>query len=218
MIVSRNRGGRGMRREIEEYFRENMGIYIVIIALFVGGVLAGALALRGLGEQQLLELNRYFDLFVDGFPESPAGPGGLFRQALNLNFRYLLLIWFLGLFLYGFPFVAGLVGLRGFSLGFTVGFLVRRNALRGALFATGAVLPHNLILIPTLIIGGMTAFSFSWLRLRSSLEQRPCSLREYIGPYSLMFLLVALFTGTAVFVEAYISPVFVKLLIPTIRL
>ncbi len=206
-----------MRQEIETYFRENMGIYILITALFAVGVFAGALTLRGLGAELLGQLNLFFDLFVDGFREVPAEQGTLFWQALGLNFRYLFLTWFLGLFLYGFPLIAGLVGLRGFSLGFTVGFLVRRHALRGALFASGAILPHNLLMIPTLIIGGMTAFSFSWLRLRSSLEQQPCSLREYIGSYSLMFLFVAMLMGAAVFVEAYISPVFVKLLISTIR-
>lgn len=207
-----------MRHDVKEYFRENMGIYIFISALFVGGVLAGALALRCLGEEQLLQLNHYFDLFVGGikdrgFPEQ----GAVFRQALGVNLRFLLLTWFLGLFFFGFPVIAGLVGLRGFSLGFTVGFLVWRNSLQGALFASGAILPHNLILVPTLIVGGMTAFSFSWLRLRSSLERRPCSLKEYIGPYSLMFLLIGLFMVAAVIVEVFISPVFVKLLIPIIR-
>lgn len=207
-----------MRRDLQEYFRENMGIYILITALFTGGVLAGALALRGLGEEQLLQLNQYFGAFIESFHDSSAiDQRALFRQALSLNFRYLLLTWFMGLFLFGFPVIVGLVGLRGFSLGFTVGFLVQRNSLRGVLFAVGSVLPHNLILIPALIVGSVTAFSFSWLRLRCSLEKRSCSLREHIGPYSMMFLLVGLLLGAAVLVEAYISPVFLKLLIPVIR-
>lgn len=144
-------------------------MYILITALFTGGVLAGALALRSLGEEQLLQLNRYFGAFIESFHDSGMlDHGAVFRQALSLNFRHLLLTWFMGLFLLGFPVIAGLVGLRGFSLGFTVGFLVQRNSLRGALFAAGAVLPHNLLLIPTLIVGSVTAFSFSWLRLRCS--------------------------------------------------
>jgi stage II sporulation protein M len=207
-----------IRRDLQEYFRENMGMYILITALFTGGVLAGALALRSLGEEQLLQLNRYFGAFIESFHDSGMlDHGAVFRQALSLNFRHLLLTWFMGLFLLGFPVIAGLVGLRGFSLGFTVGFLVQRNSLRGALFAAGAVLPHNLLLIPTLIVGSVTAFSFSWLRLRCSLEQRPCFLREHIGPYSMVFFLVGLLLGTAVLVEAYISPVFIKLLIPVMR-
>jgi stage II sporulation protein M len=207
-----------IRRDLQEYFRENMGTYILITALFTGGVLAGALSLRGLGAEQQLLLNRYFGYFIESFNDSgTVEQGAVFRQALILNFQYLFLTWFMGIFLFGFPIIGGLVGLRGFSLGFTVGFLVQRASLRGVLFAAGSVLPHNLILIPALIAGSVTGFSFSWLRLRCYLEKRPCSLREHLGPYSMMFFLVGLLLAAAVLVEAYISPVFLKLLIPVIR-
>jgi len=207
-----------IRRDLQEYFRENMGTYILITALFTGGVLAGALSLRGLGAEQQLLLNRYFGYFIESFNDPGAvDQGAVFRQALILNFQYLFLTWFMGIFLFGFPIIGGLVGLRGFSLGFTVGFLVQRASLRGVLFAAGSVLPHNLILIPALIAGSVTGFSFSWLRLRCYLEKRPCSLREHLGPYSMMFFLVGLLLAASVLVEAYISPVFLKLLIPVIR-
>ncbi len=207
-----------MRRKIEEYFRNNMGIYILIAALFTGGVLSGALSLRGLGEEQLLQLNRYFMVLAEGLQDcSGTEQGAIFRQALHINFRYLLLISFLGLFPFGFPLIAGLVGLRGFSLGFTVAFLVGRNSLRGVLFAAGAILPHNLILIPAVILGSVTAFSLSWFRLRCALERRPRPLREQLGPYLLILLLTAVLMGAAILVEAYISPLFVKWLIPVIQ-
>ena len=169
-----------IRRDLQEYFRENMGTYILITALFTGGVLAGALSLRGLGAEQQLLLNRYFGYFIESFNDPGAvDQGAVFRQALILNFQYLFLTWFMGIFLFGFPIIGGLVGLRGFSLGFTVGFLVQRASLRGVLFAAGSVLPHNLILIPALIAGSVTGFSFSWLRLRCYLEKRPCSCLLY---------------------------------------
>lgn len=204
-------------RDLKEYLRENMGTYILITALFTGGVLAGALALRGLGAEQQLMLNSYFGSFIENLDGSGTiDQAVLFRQALLLNCRFLLLTWFLGIFLCGFPLIAALVGLRGFSLGFTVGFLVQRAALRGVLFAAGSLLPHNLILVPALIAGSVTGFSFSWLRLRCYLEKRSCSLREHLGPYSMMFFLVGLLTAAAVLVEAFISPFFLKILIPAI--
>ncbi len=206
-----------VRRDLQEYFRENMGTYILITALFTGGVLAGALALRGLGAEQQLLLNRYFGSFIDSLSGAGAvDQRAVFRQALILNYQYLLLIWLLGIFLFGFPVIGALVGLRGFSLGFTVGFLVQRASLRGVLFAAGSLLPHNLILVPALIAGSVTGFSFSWLRLRCRLEKRPCPLREHLAPYSMVFLLVGLLLAAAVLVEAYISPVFLKMLIPAI--
>jgi len=86
-----------IRRDLQEYFRENMGMYILITALFTGGVLAGALALRSLGEEQLLQLNRYFGAFIESFHDSGMlDHGAVFRQALSLNFRHLLLTWFMG--------------------------------------------------------------------------------------------------------------------------
>lgn len=206
-----------MRRDLKEYLRDNLGTYIFIMALFTGGVLAGALALRGLGTEHEAVLSRYFGCFLEGL-DSPGAidQGTLFRRALVLNYQYLFLTWFLGIFLCGFPVIGALVGLRGFSLGFTVGFLVQRDALRGALFAAGTLLPHNLIMIPALIGAAVTGFSFSWLRLRCYLEKRPSSLREHLGPYSMMFFLVGLLLTAAVLVEAYISPVFLKLLAPAI--
>lgn len=207
------------RRNLEEYFKDNRGIYIFIIALFTGGVLAGALALRGLEKNQLLQLNHFFAAFIDELSGGSGGSnqGEIFKQALSLNFRYLLLTWSLGLFTFGFPLVAGLVGLRGFSLGFTVGFLVSRDSLRGVLFAAGAILPHNLILVPALLVAGATAFSLSLLRLRCYLEKRPSPLREQIASYSLIFILVGLLMGAAILIEAYISPAFVTLLIPSVQ-
>ena len=210
---------KGLRRNIQEYFRENRGMYILIIAFFTGGVLAGALALRGLEKNQLLQLNCYFVAFVESLAGGSGAPdqGAIFRQALSLNFRYLLLTWFLGFFVFGFPLVAALVGLRGFSLGFTVGFLVSRDSFKGVLFAAGAVLPHNLILVPSLIIGSATAFSLSLFRLRCYLEKRPSPLREQFGSYSFIFLLIGLLMGAAILIEAYIAPAFIKLLVPTIQ-
>lgn len=204
--------------EIKEYLRDNMGIYSFIIVLFVLGVLAGALALRGLDEGQRLALNHYFSLFVNSFGGTEAlDQSAIFRQSLKTNFQYLFLTWLLGIFLFGFPFICGLTVLRGFSVGFTVGFLVERASFRGILFAIGSVLPHNLLLIPAALVITLTGFSLSWLRFRCYLEKRPCSVQEHIGPYTVMIFLVGLALFAGVLVEAYVSPVFVKLLIPMMR-
>ncbi len=206
------------RPAVKEYLRDNMGIYILIITLFVLGVIGGAVTVRGLDETQYLALNQYFSLFVDSFSQAEALDQGLiFRQALKLNFQYLFLVWILGLFLFGYPLICGLVALRGFSVGFTVGFLVERASYRGLLFALGSVLPHNLLIVPALIIITVTGFSLSWLRFRCYLEKQPSSLREHVGPYTLAIFLVGLVLIAGVLVEAYISPVFVRVLIPVMQ-
>lgn len=207
-----------VRGEVREYLRQNMGIYIFIISLLVLGVLLGGLAVRGLNETQMAALDQYLCVFIESFKDGAAPEqGAVFRQSLRINFQYLLLTWILGIFILGFPVICCLVVVRGFSLGFTVGFLVERASLSGVFFAMGSVLPHNLVIIPALIVLTVTGFSFSWLRFRSHLEKRPCSLREHIGPYTVMNILLAMILFGGVLVEAYISPVFVRLLVPFLQ-
>ncbi len=204
--------------EIKEYLRQNMGIYIFITGIFVLGIMAGALAVRSLDENCRLALNQYFSFFINNVGETGAlDQVSIFRASLRMNFQYLFLTWVLGIFLFGFPVISGIVALRGFSVGFTVGFLVERASIRGLLFALGSVLPHNLVLAPAVVVIAVTGFSFSWLRFRSYLEKRPCAARGHIGPYTLAIFLVGVVLFLGVLVEAYISPVFVRVLIPVIR-
>ena len=206
-----------IRQSIKEYLNNKMGIYSFIAALFALGVLIGALTVRGLEESHSAALSQYFNLFLENYgAKGILDQGAVFRQSLRLNFQYLLLTSVLGLFSFGFPFIAGLTVLRGFSVGFTVGFLVEWASFRGVLFAVGSVLPHNLIIIPVIIVLSVTGFSLSWLRFRSYLQKRSGVLRERIGAYMLLVFFVSLALFLGILVEAYISPVFVKLLVPMI--
>lgn len=204
--------------EIKEYLRQNLGIYIFIVVLFVLGVLAGALTVRGLDESQQVALNHYFSLYIDSIRgEEQLNQEAIFRQSLRNNFQHLFLIWLLGIFIFGFPLICALNVLRGFSVGFTVGFLVERASLRGVLFTLGSVLPHNLLIIPALMVITVTGFSLSWLRFRSYLAKSPCAVREHIGPYTMMIFLVGMFLFLGVLVETYVSPVFIRMMIPMMR-
>lgn len=206
---------RGIQEEIREYLQENMGIYIFIIILFSAGVLAGAFLVRGLEGSQHEALQQYFNLFINDCLESQAPEGRvILGQSVKINFQYLFLIWLSGLFVFGFPVAIVLIGWRGFSLGFAVGFLVQRSALRGVLFALGSILPHSLLIIPALIVIAVTGFSFSWLRFKGYLEKRPYPASKRLLPYTAVTILLGLFMMAGCLVEAYISPVFIKLLVP----
>ncbi len=203
-----------IRLEIREYLRQNMGICIIIVALFALGVLTGALLLRGLEESQKLVLDQYFNLLVQSYhgQDLPVGTT-ILAQSLTNNIRFLVPVWLCGLFFLGFPLTLILVGLRGFFVGFTVGFLVDRAALRGLVFALGAVLPHNLLLVPAVIILAVASFSRSWSRFRGHLEKRPVPLKKHLAPYTLVAVAAAMTLFVGSLVEAYISPVFIGFLI-----
>ncbi|HHX87306.1 MAG TPA: hypothetical protein GX693_03885, partial [Firmicutes bacterium] len=60
----------------------------------------------------------------------------------------------------------------------------------------------------------VTGFSFSWHRFRSYLEKRPYPARKHLAPYTAVTFLLGILMMAGCLVEAYISPVFIKLLVP----
>ncbi len=205
---------------IKEYLRENMGIYILISIIFVVGVLSGALSVRFMDIEVIDELNTHFSFFAQDFKSSDGVEYGLiFRESFWQNFRQILFIGMGGVFVFGFPFIALIIGLRGFIIGFTVGFLIENAALGGLIFSLAAVVPHNLIIIPAFIVIGVTAFSYSFIKFRVNYiekQKRSYSIGEYVFPYLKMMIALSFIVIMGSFVEAYVSMLFMRVSVPVL--
>lgn len=77
----------------------------------------------------------------------------LYQSILDNVLKTAALLFVLGLTVIGAPLVLGIVFLRGFVLGFTVGFLIQETSLNGLILAAAAVLPpHNVVAVPAIMI------------------------------------------------------------------
>jgi len=202
--------------EIREYLRENMGIYIVVSSLLVGGVCAGSLVVRWLDTETLDHLYQSFHLFLESLEsEAEVSRGSIIKASFRQNLLQVVLIWLAGIFAPGFPFVLGMVIFRGFTVGFTVTFLVEKTSYYGILFSLGAILPHNLVIIPAFLVIAVTGFSLSYLNFKERyLEKREFKPGDHLGAYSLLIFLMFLLIMVGCLVEAYVSLVFMQLLVP----
>ena len=113
----------------------------------------------------------------------------------------------------GFPIILGLIFIKGFKLGFAVGFLVQEKAFKGIIFALLSILPQNLLYIPVVVIAGVTSISFSFLILKALLFSRKIPLPNYFLRYSVFMVLLAVVLVGAGFLEAYVTPVFMKAIV-----
>lgn len=200
--------------EVINYLRNNVGIYLFIVNLFVAGIILGAFGIRFLDKVQVAELNQFFSYFLHSVNETPLSQGVILKQSLQNSLRYVGLICFFGLFAAGFLVIIAIVIFKGITIGFAVGFLVERSAIRGMLFCIGTILPHNLFIIPAFIAVAATGFSFSLRRFKSYLQKRSKPLKDNLGKYMLLNAVMVLILLIGAIVEAYITPVFMRLLIP----
>lgn len=208
-----------MKQDILAYFRKNPGIFIFMTLVIIAGVACGALLVRFLDEEPLQEITATLNYFFTDLKEEEnnilAAPE-LLRVSYYRNGALLLLIWAFGFFPAGFYLVPIILFLKGLSLGFTVGIVIYRYSLKGFLFSLAAVLPHNLFFVPAYIMAGSFAFAYSLYLFNRRLPRLSLKKDPFIVQYCL-FMAVAVFTALiGGLFEAYITPVFIRLVLPVL--
>lgn len=202
---------------LETYFRAHLACYLVNLFFLLAGIVSGALTLRVLPGAQLQDLGQYLSGFLINYEEILDRQGLVLRQSLSQNLKYLVLIWFSGVTVIGFPLIFLFIFLKGFLLGFAVGFLVERLALKGILLAAAAILPQNLFILPAILIAGAGGLSQALLALKLKFRGRKMVTGEGLPSLGGQVLLTLLLIVMAGLVEAYITTVFLRYVLPVIN-
>jgi stage II sporulation protein M len=204
-------------KAILEYFKENLGIYILVSIFFLLGISSGAFLIKCMQESRLIELNKTVSHFMTGLNNAGSNllePVPLLKISLQKNGRFLFIVWLLGFLRLGFLPALFYLVMKGLALGFTVGFLVKRSALKGVVFSLAAVLPHNFLLIPAYLIATAVSSTYSLLKFKNRFVGRKQDSNHFFLQYSFFMSIIFIVMLMGVLVEAYITPVFIKLVSP----
>lgn len=140
--------------------------------------------------------------------------GFIFKKSLLYNVLPAILlsvasIRYLGIFL-----APLYIAFRGFCLGFSIAFLSESFGRTGLIYTLVAMLPQNLIYIPALVFVGFTSMNLSFMMLRLRRERFSDNKNKYIIKYLTYASIIVLVLLIASFIEAYITPVFIKSILP----
>ena len=214
-----------MNNTIQKSRRHPIAYLLSIIFLTVGVVL-GAMSVSRLTPDQKRDLTSYLDQYIHSFEAQEAAvfaDGGdptaepppkpvMLRRSVMSQAKVLLAAYVLGLTVFCAPAVLMVVLSKGFLIGFSVGFLVDEYLGRGALFSLAAVLPHNLILIPAVVFLSVNALAFAWDTIKGSGRTgQPVYLR--LAGYTMWAAAMGVVFIGASFVETYIAPILIKLVV-----
>ncbi|MCR4402271.1 MAG: stage II sporulation protein M [Firmicutes bacterium] len=194
--------------------RRHLPVLVLVTFMFLMGVIFGSLSVRALPGSQKAELAEDLMVFFRGFGgsgQNEAGAGAAPRQALYNNVKTILLAFLLGLSVIGAPGVLVLLFLRGFVIGFTVGFLVDEMAAKGVVLAAASVLPQNIFIIPAILAGceASLAFAVTLALDRLSHKRVPIYPQLFFTAVVCLGAVVLLVAGSAV--ETYVAPTFIRL-------
>lgn len=201
------------RDNLEELVLERGGLVVWHAALFVVGLLFGALALRSLEVETQLELSRQLSGALEAVRagRDPAA-GALVSEALFRQVRTVALMWVLAVSLVGSVAVMALPLVRGFTSGFAVAYLTAEMGARGVLLAAAGHLPQTVLEVPGVVLAASASVGFAAEVLASwRVRRRLSGYYAALARYTRTLLSAAVLLAAAALVEGYMTPHLVRI-------
>ncbi|WP_100331478.1 stage II sporulation protein M [Bacillus xiapuensis] len=201
---------------IGQHIQANASIYLFVSVLFFMGVIFGAIVVNSLSLHQKEDLAYYLQQFFGQVSAGQmANSEDLFWQSWLHNLKYLGCMWLFGISIIGVPLIFIFLFMKGIVVGFSVGFLVQQMNWQGFFLSISTVLPQNLIIIPAFlfIASASTAFSLQLIKKIFMKQAVHFHIAPFFIKYALFFLAAAVIVGMAAGIEAYVSPLLMKVVI-----
>lgn len=142
---------------LEEYIKNNAKEYIIIIAIFLIGLFFGVMFVNNIEQVQKEEITGYINTYLESFKNKEIDYGEQLKNNIKENIVLVLIIWFVGSTVIGIPIILGIIGFRGFCLGYAISASTYvLGTTKGILFSVVALLIQNIIFVPVIISLGVS--------------------------------------------------------------
>lgn len=196
------------------YLKQKVHLVTGLAILLVMGIIFGSIAVQTLSATQATDLSTYLENFYNSLPQQLSSTNRknlFFRSVLDNLLKIGGLIWLLGLTMIGSPLILGIVFIRGFVIGFTIGFIIDQMLINGVLVAMASILPHNLLLIPAIIIISTASLSFSLAAGKTLFGSSNESILNKFLATTVIVIMCSSLLIFAALVEIYVTPAFIQL-------
>ena len=110
---------------IKEHVIRNIAIYLIIVLSFTVGITTGVYTVNELSKSQNDELIGYIKNFLNVVDTSSISNSELLKISIFNNLKNTVVLWFLGVTVIGISIIPIVIGIKGFAIGFTIGFLIK---------------------------------------------------------------------------------------------
>ena len=199
---------------VNEHIQKNFWLYIISLFCILTGIILGIYTVKYMGINEKGDLINYFTSFTQNILKEDFKYKAIFTDVLKNNASLIFAIWFLGLTMVGIPVILIIDVIKGFTLGFSISFVINGIGTKGLAVVLIGILPQNVIYIPCVLVASVVAMEFSLNILRDRVnKQRINSIWIKITSYSFVFIIISIFMCTGFLFESYITPSLVRLIL-----
>lgn len=175
---------------------------VIVVFIFCIGILIGTFCANTLQINESNEITQLIEKFILNIDINSLSIPYLFRQSIFTHGKTIFLIWLFGLFFLTLPLTVLLVGVQGFSYGFTTSIFIIKYNIKGLLLCISAYGVQGSIFVCILFILAIESIQFS--RKINKISFKVYMI--YLAVAIVLVVILGLF-------EAYISPVIMKYMI-----
>lgn len=194
-----------MYPEIKIFIRDRLPLLIFVVFIFIIGIIFGTIAVSAVDYSLRQDIFHYFNDFMYRFDSLEYSSANFFIESIKFNLFNIFMIWIFSISVILMPLIPVLIFIKGFVLGFTVGFLIKEYSFKGIVIAMSAVFPQNIIIIPAYILAGVMGIFFSIRLIKYYRRLERLDAHNFMT-YSLRMFMLAFLISIASFLETYISP------------
>ncbi len=188
--------------------KDNLYTFLGLFLFYIIGIILGSFAVNDLDLQQKDDMTKYLNGFLKLLNSNEVNSMSLFKMSFIDSFKIILVFWILGFTVIGIPVYFIIIGMRGFTTGFSSGVIMGVLGVKGILISTICFLPKEIIVIPCIIALAVNGIKFSRAIFRSWIKKTNKDenvIAQKIGPYSLLTIFFSVLLFLATLFDAYIS-------------
>jgi stage II sporulation protein M len=138
------------------------------------------------------------------------------RQTIAANIKTVFFLFFMGISVIGLPLALLLIFTRGFTIGYSVSFLLRTMGFKGLVLTLTGVAPHNLLIIPSIFLMVIAIIDIAAALTKIRFTNKQVAIGEELIKCAVLTLVVLSMMIFAGFIQGYITPIITAWLVKVI--
>lgn len=199
------------------HFKSNFLKYLLVIIILMVGISSGVITIKIMNESLRNELYTFLNDFFSTINSQEINNLSLLKNSILNNLKTALIIWIMGIFILGIPITLGIIFFRGFTIGFSIGFIINDFGFKGLMLSILTLIPQNIFIIPGIIVISSLSISYSMdfikNRKKNKSNNKNNNLIKKAVTFSFFVLVTCICFIIGGLVEAYITPYLMKVIL-----
>ena len=202
-----------VKTKVNDKLKEQKKIYIFLIIVMILGLISGIIYAIILNQNDHNLVTESLNSFFISIKENNIDYKNALINSLIGNITFTTFIFLLGISIIGIPIIILSLFLKTFIFGFSISSIIYTYHLNGILKTITYTLPHQLITLLMALFLGFYALYFGIKLFKYLFKGKDINLRMSMKRYLQVYIIVLLINITCSFIEVFLSPTLMKLVI-----